>query len=53
MRYLVYIPGGEPFFTNNFQPENHFVDGMVVFDTNYDKYTTDGKQWHDIPSDEL
>ena len=53
MRYLVYVPGTEPFFTNWFEHENHFVDGMVVFDTTCDKYTIDGQNWFEIEHDKL
>ena len=53
MRYLIYIPGSAPFITRNFQPENHFSDGMMVFDMHLDKYTTDGINWYQIEYDSL
>lgn len=45
MRYLVTTNCYEPFFTEWFDPENHFNKDaeMVVFDLQEKKYTTNGK----------
>ena len=53
MKYLIYIPEGEPFFTNWFEAENHFVNGMVVFDLYQGLFTTDGTTWLPITEDRL
>lgn len=53
MKYLIYIPGSEPFFTNWFEAENHFVEGMAVFNVHQYVYTTDGVNWHRITEDKL
>jgi hypothetical protein len=45
MKYLIYFPESEPFFTKCFDAENHFVDGMVVFNVHQYVYTTDGTTW--------
>ena len=44
-----------PFFTNWFDPENHFNmnEGMVVYDLRNAKFTTDGTQWQPINEDHL
>lgn len=52
MRYL--ITGiDEPFMTAWFDAENHFADGMVVYDLSRGLYTTDGDVWHVIEQDHL
>lgn len=33
MKYLVFQPGFKPFQTEYFDPENHWVEGMVVVNT--------------------
>lgn len=53
MKYLIYIPGSEPFFTNVFDAKNNFVDGMVVFNVYQYIYTTDGVNWARITEDKL
>lgn len=56
MRYLVTTTQHPPFFTANFDPENHFdsnESGMVVFDLLLCKYTTDGVTWIEIETDQL
>lgn len=32
MQYLITIPGHEPFTTKWYQYENHYTEGMVVYD---------------------
>jgi len=53
MKYLIYIPGMHPFFTNVFDAENYFVDGMIVFNVHQYLYTTDGTTWLRIVEDKL
>jgi len=55
MRYLVTTNSHPPFFTANFNPENHFNPDshMVVFDLLLHKYTEDGTTWHEIETDHL
>lgn len=56
MRYLITTKKTySPFLTKWFEPENHFNSDldMVVYDLVENKYTTDGKKWHDIEVDHL
>lgn len=56
MTYLVtYQQDGEQlsFYTNWFDPENHFVHGMIVFNLLSHKFTTDGINWQEIQEDSL
>jgi hypothetical protein len=46
-------PGEPPFFTPYFDAENHFVDGMTVYDLFARLYTTDGETWKPINEDVL
>ncbi len=55
MRYLITTKTYKPFLTKWFKPENHFNNdlNMVVYDLLKNKYTTDGKKWHEIEVDHL
>jgi hypothetical protein len=55
MNYLIVTNNNEPFYTNWFDPENHFIKDveMVVFNLLTHKYTTNGKDWYDIMQDHL
>lgn len=56
MRYLVtFQTDNEPFFTNWFDPENHFNKElkMIVFDLIEFQFTIDGVTWVNIPIDHL
>lgn len=61
MQYLIYysIPGAvenpTPFFTNWFEPDNHFNPdaGMVVFDLINNLYFDNELEWKEIESDHL
>ena len=55
MIYLITMTGQEPFFTDWFSPENHFLPecGMVVYDLDKNVYTDDGKDWKVINQDKL
>ena len=52
MNYVIYYQG-ESFYTNWFDPENNFMDGMIVFNILTDQFTTDGKNWKEIKQDHL
>lgn len=55
MRYLITSQFFEPFYSQWFEPNNHFnpyVD-MVVYDLLEQKYTTDGVTWLEIKKDHL
>ena len=56
MRYLIITKEVKsPFLTKWFEPENHFNPDieMIVYDLVECKFTTDGKNWHDIEIDHL
>lgn len=53
MRYLVTMKAEPPFFTMWFEYENHYQDGMIVYDLFNSLYTTDGKTWEPVETDEL
>ena len=55
MNYLILTNHSDPFYTNWFDAENHFNPEleMVVFNLLTGKYTTNGKDWHDITKDQL
>lgn len=55
MRYLITFNDDrvKPFFTDWFEPENNFVDGMTIFDMYAFKYSTDGNNWKEIMHDHL
>lgn len=53
MKYLITIPQQPPFLTNWYNFENHFILGMVVYDLHNFTYSTNGKQFNDIPQDHL
>ncbi len=55
MRYLVTMNGNPPFLTKWFEYENHWQDNvnMAVCDLQNLTYTTDGKNWLPIETDQL
>lgn len=55
MNYLIVTNSHEPFYTNWFSPENNWIDGceMIVFNLLTHKWTSNGKDWHDITQDHL
>lgn len=55
MQYLIITKEHNPFLTNWYQYENHWVEGsfLMVFDTINYKYTKNGKDWLDIELDHL
>jgi hypothetical protein len=54
-RYLVTSKNFEPFLTNYFEFEDHFVVeiNMIVYDLIHRKYTIDGTTWLNIDIDTL
>lgn len=56
MRYLITTKEiKSPFLTQWFESDNHFNNEveMIVYDLVECKFTTDGKNWHDIEIDHL
>jgi len=55
MRYLITTKDYSPFLTKWFDAENNFNADleMIVYDLVENKYTTDGKKWHEIEIDHL
>jgi hypothetical protein len=55
MNYLVTFIDGSltPFLTKWFEYDNHWVEGMVVFDLSDNTYTIDGKDWRPIEENHL
>lgn len=52
MRYLIYFDGNA-FYTNWYDYENNYTDGLIVFDLETDKFTSNGKDWEEIEEDHL
>ncbi len=52
MQYLIQFPGSPPFFTNYFDPANHYIKGLFVVDLINKKYF-DGISWVEIDKDHL
>jgi hypothetical protein len=54
-RYLITSTLFIPFFTDNFDPENHWTEigGMVVYDLAKCLYMIDGKEWIEIEFEQL
>ena len=50
MNYLI-IHDGVPFYTNWFDTDNNFVDGMVVINLIRGMYTKNGYHWFEIEED--
>lgn len=46
MMYVIFTPGYAPFLAKHFEPENHFITGMMVFDIKSGLSTQDGTKWH-------
>lgn len=55
MRYLITTGEIKPFFTDVFDPKNHFnyEIGMIVYDLKNHCYTVDGITWNEIEFDHL
>lgn len=53
MRYLITQADHEPFITEWFNSENHYVKGMIVYDFLSLIYSVDGENWKDIIVDHL
>jgi len=52
MTYLVFFEG-KVFYTNWFDVDNLYVQGMTVVNRINHTYTTDGKTWLEIEEDHL
>ena len=53
MRYLIVPKDQPPFFTSWFDVENNYSEGMIVFDLDFQTYTSDGVFWFGIKKDVL
>jgi hypothetical protein len=53
MRYLITSDTNPPFLTKWYEYENHYTEGMTIYDFGHNKYTTNGIDWHDIDIDHL
>lgn len=54
MRYLItFTDGTTPFLTKWFDRENHFTENMIVYDLEFNQYTTNGVDWLQIEEDHL
>ena len=53
MRYLIIAPEHDPFYSKWYEYENHYVDGMIVADLEFDMFTANGKDWIEIEEDHL
>lgn len=53
MQYLITLKDNEPFVTNYYDYENHYIDGMTVYNLLNYTYTTDGINWDGITEDHL
>lgn len=55
MRYLItYLDyRNDPFYTNWFDYESHFEEGMMVFDLSEKTWTRNGIDWMNIAEDHL
>lgn len=51
--YLIHPKDSEPFLTNWFDTENNYAPGMVVYDFQRFRFTTDGITWNPIAVDHL
>lgn len=51
-KYLI-IHDSKPFYTNLYNYENNYVDGMIVIDLYAGDYTTDGVVWIEVQQDHL
>jgi len=53
MRYLIIKNDGVPYYTNWYDHENNYEEGMIVFDLYNHVYTTDGVNYNEIIFDNL
>lgn len=54
-RYLITGDNFAPFYSDYFNYENHYNSelNMIIYDLQYDRYSTDGVHWLNIASDHL
>ena len=53
MRYLIQPKDSDPFLTEWFSAENHYLQGMIVYDLAHQLWTKDGKKWKRLEQDQL
>lgn len=53
MNYLVIPKTGPAFYTNWYDYENNYVEGMTIIDLYAHKISNDGKKWEAIEEDSL
>jgi len=53
MNYLIHPKDSEPFLTRYYEYDNHYVEGMIVYDLINEAYTTNGIDWKEITTDHL
>lgn len=53
MNWLIIPKEGKPFLTKWFDYENHFTEGMIIFDLSNMTYSTDGKVFCEVEEDHL
>ncbi len=52
MQYLI-LYEKKAFYTNWFDAENNYTNGMIIFDLINHTYSTNGKEWNEIKEDQL
>lgn len=52
-KYLIIPQDGDAFFTEWYDHENFYEEGMIVVNIQAEIITRDGKQWERIEGDEL
>ena len=53
MEYLLIYPNNKPFISVYYDYENHYVDGMLVFNLTNRTYSSDGINLKEIEADHL
>ena len=53
MNYLIQPKDSEPFLTRYYEYDNHYTEGMIVYDLVNFLYTTNGIDWKNIAVDIL
>ena len=53
MRYLITHPEHQPFFSQWFEYNNHYIEGMIIYDLMDKSYSKDGIIWIGIEIDHL
>jgi len=53
MQYLITLPNNKPFLTKWYVYDNHYTEGMIIYDLVNFVYSEDGKTWKEINIDHL